>query len=389
MKFIINRNSEIPISEQLCSQIKRQLYSDFKPGDKLPPVNQIAACAGVSLKTAQLALDRLVRDAVCVRRPKKGTYLRSSTLRPYIALINLHRYSDPRNDLIFSRIYTGISRRADELSIDILMSPDGNISESQISDNEIYDNKDLFLQGIIILPSGTPDAVRTIAERHPYIKAAHVHAYFGNETGMPDNCYGIFNDDLEGGKQLSRTFAPNAQDFFIFEARGPTRNQPLRAEGFIQGLAERKLTVRDNRHWLLTVHNDFSVTCENYSGEVLRIEKTVDTSPFRRFIQIGYRAAQILFTTYRGTDRFFSESAAVFCTQDLIAAGIKKFCAAHSLGGIPVAGFDNIIPHLSAEYGYQTMHVEYEQMGIKAVECVMSGSGEMNTIQRIPPRIIY
>ena len=61
-------------------QLKNSLMLDIKngkypEGTALPAVNIIAGNAGVSVRTAYLAIQELIYDGVCFKRPKKGTFV--------------------------------------------------------------------------------------------------------------------------------------------------------------------------------------------------------------------------------------------------------------------------------------------------------------------------
>lgn len=49
-------------------------------GEKLPGIKEIAESAGVSLKTAERALDILIKNGICFRRPKRGTFVANANL---------------------------------------------------------------------------------------------------------------------------------------------------------------------------------------------------------------------------------------------------------------------------------------------------------------------
>ena len=76
IKFDISENSEKAVYIQLKDSIKKAIISGkYPPLSKLPPVSKIATDSGVSLRTADIALQELINEGVCFRRPKKGTFV--------------------------------------------------------------------------------------------------------------------------------------------------------------------------------------------------------------------------------------------------------------------------------------------------------------------------
>lgn len=81
----IKRNS---ISDQVFQQLERQMLSgEWKPGDKLPSENDLAADFGVSRMTVRQAIQKLTALGLLETRLGEGTFVRSYT--PGIVMNNI------------------------------------------------------------------------------------------------------------------------------------------------------------------------------------------------------------------------------------------------------------------------------------------------------------
>lgn len=78
----------------------------------------------------------------------------------------------------------------------------------------------------------------------------------------------------------------------------------------------------------------------------------------------------------------------VFCVNDLLAAGAAKILKLKNPNStVIVTGYDNIYGHLSSEYGFTTMSVDFVRMGETALN-YLTGSVSGPRIIRIEPQII-
>ncbi len=76
MDIILDKNSSDAIYVQLSNQLKNYIAKkNLEPGAMLPDIKTIARSAKVSVKTAERALDKLIKEGICFRRPKKGTFV--------------------------------------------------------------------------------------------------------------------------------------------------------------------------------------------------------------------------------------------------------------------------------------------------------------------------
>jgi len=76
INIAIENASPDPIYRQIANQLRHLIdSSNLKEGTVLPGVDKIAILAGVGLGTAHKAVNELIKDGTCFRRPKKGTFV--------------------------------------------------------------------------------------------------------------------------------------------------------------------------------------------------------------------------------------------------------------------------------------------------------------------------
>ena len=76
MEIIISNNANIPIYEQITSQIKAMVMSgELKSGDSIPSMRSLAKTIHVSVITVQKAYEELSRDGFIQTTVGKGSYI--------------------------------------------------------------------------------------------------------------------------------------------------------------------------------------------------------------------------------------------------------------------------------------------------------------------------
>ena len=93
--MVISRHSRIPLYAQIRQEIEQDILNGkFKPGDKLPSEDGVAAMYDVSRMTARRAIDQLVSENWLRRMPGQGTYVAEK--RPSSQTVGLTRWSFER-----------------------------------------------------------------------------------------------------------------------------------------------------------------------------------------------------------------------------------------------------------------------------------------------------
>lgn len=74
--IFIDKESKIPIYQQICEFIKKEIQKEqLKPGDKLPSSRALSRYLSVSRSTIELAYDQLVSEGYIEAMPCKGYYI--------------------------------------------------------------------------------------------------------------------------------------------------------------------------------------------------------------------------------------------------------------------------------------------------------------------------
>ena len=76
--FRINRESNIPLNNQIKEHIRGQIYAgQLKPGDQLPTIKDLARALSVNFNTVALAYRDLAAQGVIFSARGKGTFVAS------------------------------------------------------------------------------------------------------------------------------------------------------------------------------------------------------------------------------------------------------------------------------------------------------------------------
>lgn len=81
----VDPRSAVPPFEQIRSQIARLVSAgELRPGDRLPPVRQLAADLGLAVGTVNRAYRELEADGIVITRRRTGTHI-AETAKPRTA----------------------------------------------------------------------------------------------------------------------------------------------------------------------------------------------------------------------------------------------------------------------------------------------------------------
>ena len=110
---VIDKNKPEPVYQQIKEQLLKLIRQDnLPPGTLMPSVKLVAAASGVSLRTADQAMQALVDEGICFRRPKKGTFVSGhglAAVKPLCGIWCTHNRNSMHQDLLISQLYQGIS----------------------------------------------------------------------------------------------------------------------------------------------------------------------------------------------------------------------------------------------------------------------------------------
>ncbi len=331
------------IGEQLRDTIARE---GWPVGQQLPSVQHIARSAGVSLRTADMAVLELVKEGVCYRRPKQGTFV----ARPISGVdgrkrVILMHSSFSSHDFSTSIIQTsymnGIRMECAESGAALI-----GIYGDLAGQLEFYaGSSEMKVLGVVLTDSQElPEKIAAL-NAYPFLRFAMVNYRTGELFERFGNLNEIYSDEQGGGAWAAE----------YLWARG------------------------HRRIGILDLLND--------SGDVNYLERTEGFR--RRFIQLGGRERDLYLhrAEYRENLSSFSrrllnggaavlaemlhrknDMTAVFGVEDSITAG-----AACSPSGkrLDFVGFDRALPCFTDMTGIPSLTVDYTGMARRAARSIL------------------
>jgi DNA-binding LacI/PurR family transcriptional regulator len=356
----IKKNSSKAIYIQLKDQLKAYIKKNkLKEGDKLPDLKTIAEQAEVSLRTAYLGAEELIKEKVCFKRPKNGIFVaqkEGQTTRALCGIYDSRFISSYEGniDTVQGAIFKGISQGSDKSLLETFF-----IASDAEQTIEFYKRiNELDLKGIFMLRwNDLAEGIR-LAEKHPDLKFIYLNYQLKNFEQTPDNIYGIFNDDFGGAYQMCcNLINRGCKDIKIFTFDMPDENYKRRTEGALAALKDNGL--------------DASPDCV-FS----------DAAKGKRSLQeIGQTLAEQLRASKKQTD-------AVFCVNDLLAEGAVTRLKEKNKQNTEVTGYDNILSYISLNNGFSTVAINFEQMGLKAVDLIKGNMKHPPKTIHIQPQVI-
>ena len=188
--FNIVRNSPVSIYLQFKSQMQANIRTLRLPvNSRLPDIKSLANAAGIGVKTAFMGLDELVRDDICFRRPKKGTFVgedqeKSRIERKKICAIyqNISQH-DIERDTMLMQIYHGIRQTCHDKNIDLM-----NLSKDPVDAIEFYtEQKNIEFLGVIVTAMRDYHECIRLAQIFPELKFVYINDYTQDFENTPRN----------------------------------------------------------------------------------------------------------------------------------------------------------------------------------------------------------
>ncbi len=204
MKIKINSDSPLPVYKQVKEQLLLHISeSGLIVGARLPDIRSIASIAGVSVMTVNKALNQLVEEGYCYRRPKKGTFVGNfeglTAKKRLCGVCYSGSYESFEQDVTQGIIYRGISRRAHELDSDVFF-----LSREPFESISFYMARSkIDLKGLVMLHWEELDTGNKLAKEFPNIKFVYLNHLIENFEETPPNVFGIFNDEFAGAYQMT------------------------------------------------------------------------------------------------------------------------------------------------------------------------------------------
>jgi len=330
----------IRLKNEILSDIKSGKYPENSP---LPAVNVIADNAGISVRTAYLAVQELVKDGVCFRRPKKGTYVGNPAdfvRHAVCAVWTKYSEASPFDYPLSSVFYCGILQGCAKFGITPVL-----VSEPPEAVIRRYDRSAEFdFKGVLVLdPDKFGDTVE-LARKFPEKRFFFVNYLMENIDDLPPNMTAVIDDGYRGAyRMIEHLISLKCNDFVLFSTR----------------LAPGNRTYCERIRGALAALKDYSVPFDD--GDVIRRER--------------FEQQEWAFLAMTRLLRSGRRPQAVFCVNDMLAAGVSQAVEAEKVPGVVVAGYDNLYPNFSDRWGFVTMQVPYSQMVIESLR-LLSSDGE-------------
>ena len=363
---------DITSSEPLYMQLKKALLALIQsgrltPGMRLPDIKSIARLANTSTYTVNTALNELIRERICSRHPKKGTFVGKTRQMPTIGqpkkvCLVYHRL--PMRVLALDKIRTelisGVQERCQENGVDAIFLTGNNL----VNDIGFYMSQNhLEILGVILLEYQTFDIDVHVAEIYPQLRFLYFNEYSAAFELSPRNVYGIFSDDFSGGYAVGEKVASLGADRIgLLSIISDSENYPRRIAGFKQALSDHGFNLQE-----CLVERKMSVDSNRWQSEDLI---RYGSSLCRDMVQAG------------------AFPKAVFVVNDWLAEGV--WIELVKLGiedKMNVFAYDNLFPEISRIHNFSTVDVNFQKMGWRAIDLLLSASYIPKCVF-LPPQLI-
>ena len=364
IKFDISENSEKAVYIQLKDSIKKAIISGkYPPLSKLPPVSKISAASGVSLRTADIALQELINEGVCFRRPKKGTFVSDIQKYRKQQICGIIASTSPVANPLRALLYCGVMESAARNSIPAFMIPVPDTEKSETPADVIRrfdDGMDFDMKGVFVITQFYNNEAIEIARQFPQKRFFFLNYQGEWLKNLPENAAAVVNDDFAGAYYLAQYVFTEYKIRNAAILSVPLTNGDLtyieRISGFKK--AAKEANIKINTGIKINKH------ANSFSGQ----------------INSAYEAVKLFLANGGETDF-------IFCVNDLFAQGAKNAIEECGLKGkIHVSGYDCI--HELPNYDIPSVKVAYTEMGKIALQKMLADSNPMQTVTKLLPEII-
>lgn len=358
LKFNITENSGTAIYIQLKNEIKAAIKSgEIPPMSKLPSVSEIAETAGVSLRTADIALKELIREGICFRRPKKGTFAGSDMVydkHRICGICSNLSFRLPHPYPMYHCFYSGIAETAADIGIEtVVMNNDIKKFLCRYEKSQEFD-----FRGIVAFDFDKFDILAALARDFPHKKFFYLNYCRNNFDIMPENMYAVINDDFKGAYRLVEHFiSEQSEKFMILSQKLPGEDYTYkeRVRGFLKGM-------------------------EDYSSD--GYDDVIETACG----QDSKQQVEYAFLAVKKALRRGQMPDTILCTNDFLALGALR-AAQSEKADIMIAGYDGAFQNLFGDLYFTTTKVDFYEMARQAL-MIMEGKLEaVSNLIKILPEI--
>ncbi|MEI8247477.1 MAG: substrate-binding domain-containing protein [Lentisphaerota bacterium] len=357
INFKIEKANPSPVYIQIKDQIKKHIKENKLPyGFQLPTVTAIAENTGFGVRTACKGLDELVREGVCFRRAKKGTYVgdigKKLEKKKICALWHPGGEHSLESNRMVALFYKGITSVCTENKMDSVFLS-GDLTDGV----KLYRSISEFeFTGILCLNPSKYDEFLALAAAIPDLKIILVNHIPKNFEDAPDNIHGVFNDEFGGAYSAAeRLIDQGKRNFIIMSTELELENFTLRVEGFKKALSDR------------------GVALSKSSVIKINLRHFIDKDKIKRIVrEIAEKAAG-------------SSVDAMLCADDIIAGfAAERLDELGKRDAIELFGYDNINPEISAQHSFSTVATDFQRIGEKAAKILAQDSFALKTIKIAP-----
>jgi DNA-binding LacI/PurR family transcriptional regulator len=332
-------------------------------GTKLPDLTTLSEQCGVSLRTAEKALQVLVNDGWCYRRPKRGTFVcgngtqtRDDTSHRICGIVNFEDGFDLASDRFLGSAYGDIQRQARLANFDLLLLPPTNI-------DFYYHNRSVNLAGVLLWHWNDWEKVLAATRRYADLPFVVINYDPGFIENSPENVYAVLNDEFAAGYEAGYALTRRGhRQLAAITIRLPDCVYRQRLAGFAQAAIDARVDWSDGCAYTYSEHPAPS--------EEMNIE-------------IGYSMAKRIVAERPNV-------TAIFCMNDLMAFGASVYLGEQNLRSkVELMGCDyTIFPHLSRDNHFSTIKVEFDTMWVHAMRFLANPNQYHPKVLRLAPTLI-
>ena len=341
----VDFSSHIPVYVQVKDQLQAEINArGLKSGDALPTLARICDMAGVSMRTAQRAVDLMLKEGVGKRIGRRlvvgDTPLRVPDLKSIFIIACDFSLDD--GGWVGSQILRGISEEvASEPDCEIVLAaPDfmGSL-------HYYLNNPGMRISGVLLIHCQSYDILKKLSEQYPQVRFMQVNYYLDGIETLPENLCGVFNDDFAGGYMAAE---------YLLGHLGCRK--PVFWE-----LATRDQVYQERRRGFLAALRDHGTDGRVFLQEFFTYQN------MREILPVYYSFFASLYKQAGDLD-------GVFCSNDFMAAAASQHLKDVGQESIPVIGYDNYI-YQTFKKPTTTVGVDFARMGRVAVRRLRQKSG--------------
>ncbi len=360
MKINTDKQSHIPIYIQIKEEMEKYIKDNsLEEGDVLPTLSTIAESSSVSLRTAQKAVQEMIADGTCSQSSSRRLIVGRKPMTVTVAkprdvfIICDHEGRDTfYDDYVTMHIMSGIRKEINAMEDKEVVFAGKQFEQSL----DFYlANPCMNIRGVIMLHWQDRESMVKLALDYPQVKFVHVNYVLPDLEELPENVYGIFNDDFAGAYQATEyLLSKGCRNPVFLEIQIKDETYRARREGFLAALRDNEISGR------VYMQKDPNGTLDErvamhyrFFAEVVRATPNVD---------------------------------GVLTCYDPMAEAVRIFINDHErYNKLGLLSYDGYIETRSSSLN--TISVRYAEMGRKAVKLLDSPENKPR-FQRILPQLI-